>query len=55
MVVTSQINNLKHNSYTEYERYETAARIIEEENKAKCTMPSYPELEAYQLTVKLGE
>ncbi|KAG1467843.1 hypothetical protein G6F56_004183 [Rhizopus delemar] len=55
MVVTSQINNLKHNSYTEYERYETAARIIEEENKAKCTMPSYPELEAYQLTVKLGD
>lgn len=37
------------------QKYETAARMVEEENIAKQTMPSYHGLENYQLKTKLGE
>lgn len=37
------------------QKYETAARMVEEENIAKQTMPSYHGLENYQLKTKLGD
>jgi hypothetical protein len=55
MAVFSQIKNFIKNSYIGGQKYETAARIVEEENKAKNTMPNYPELDSYRLTAKLGE
>ncbi|KAG1236394.1 hypothetical protein G6F68_018863 [Rhizopus microsporus] len=36
-------------------KYEAAARIVQEELKAKSTMPNYPELDSYRLTAKLGD
>lgn len=55
MAVFSQIKNFIKSSYLGGQKYEAAAKIVEEEKKAKNTMPSYPELGAYQLTAKLGE
>ncbi|KAG1055920.1 hypothetical protein G6F43_002158 [Rhizopus delemar] len=55
MAVFSQIKNFIKNSYIGGQKYETAARIVEEENKAKNTMPNYPELDSYRLTAKLGD
>lgn len=37
------------------QKYEAAARMVEEENLAKQTMPSYQGLENYRLKSKLGE
>jgi hypothetical protein len=37
------------------QQYETAQRIVEEENMARQTMPSFSGLEDYQLLIKLGE
>lgn len=51
----SQIKNFIKSSYLGGQKYEAAAKIVEEEKKAKNIMPSYPELSAYQLTAKLGE
>lgn len=67
MAVFSQIKNFIKNgkSYSSAnstqsrnsttQKYETAARMVEEEKIAKQTMPSYGGLEKYQLTSKLGE
>jgi cell division protein FtsB len=55
MAVFNQIKNFIKTSYLGGQKYEAAARIVQEELKAKSTMPNYPELGAYQLTAKLGE
>lgn len=65
MAVFSQIKNFikTGKSYTteeghhvsKEEKYEKAARMVEEEKIAKSTMPSYQGLEDYQLKSKLGE
>lgn len=55
MAVFNQIKNFIKTSYMGGQKYEAAARIVQEELKAKNTMPNYPELAAYQLTAKLGE
>ncbi|KAI9245072.1 kinase-like domain-containing protein [Sporodiniella umbellata] len=49
------INQSKNHTFTEDEIYERAVRIVEEENKAKCNVPSYPELNMYQLITRLGD
>jgi hypothetical protein len=36
-------------------KYETAARIVEEENRARRKMPIYNGLEDYEILSKLGE
>jgi hypothetical protein len=66
MAVFSQIKNFikSGKSYTSTgsslsrhstHKYETAARMVEEEKIAKQTMPNYKGLEEYQLKSKLGE
>lgn len=67
MAVFSQIKNFIKNgkSYSSAgstlsktsatQKYETAARMVEEEKIAKQTMPNYGGLENYQLLSKLGE
>lgn len=55
MAVFNQIKNFIKTSYLGGQKYEAAARIVQEELKAKSTMPNYPELGAYQLTAKLGD
>lgn len=65
MAVFSQIKNFiksgKSTSSTSISRqsttqkYETAARMVEEEKIAKQTMPTYGGLEDYVLKSKLGE
>ncbi|KAI8338802.1 kinase [Choanephora cucurbitarum] len=64
MAVFSQIKNFIKSGKNEpntlsrrstAQKYEQAARMVEEENLAKQTMPAYPGLEDYQLTTKLGD
>ncbi|KAI8329194.1 kinase-like domain-containing protein [Blakeslea trispora] len=64
MAVFSQIKNFIKSGKNEHsslsrrstaQKYEQAARMVEEENLAKQTMPTYPGLEDYQLTTKLGD
>ncbi|KAG1459499.1 hypothetical protein G6F46_005973 [Rhizopus delemar] len=55
MAVFNQIKNFIKTSYMGGQKYEAAARIVQEELKAKNTMPNYPGLAAYQLTAKLGD
>ncbi|KAI8049787.1 kinase-like domain-containing protein [Gilbertella persicaria] len=62
MAVFSQIKNFIKSGKSEQslsrsstQKYEQAARMVEEENLAKQTMPSYPGLENYQLKNKLGD
>jgi hypothetical protein len=50
---TSTGSSLSRRSTTQ--KYETAARMVEEEKIAKQTMPNYGGLEQYQLKSKLGE
>ncbi|CAO3667978.1 unnamed protein product [Rhizopus stolonifer] len=55
MAVFSQIKNFIKSSYMGGQKFETATRIVQEENKAKDTMPNFSGLEEYQLTAKLGD
>lgn len=65
MALFSQIKNFIKSSSSKHstnisrrstiQKYETAQRIVEKENMAKQTLPSYAGLENYQIEAKLGE
>ncbi|KAI9252134.1 kinase-like domain-containing protein [Sporodiniella umbellata] len=55
MAVFSHIKNFIKSSYPGSQKFEAATRIVQEEKKAKDTMPRFPGLEEYKVTAKLGD